>query len=37
MSELEEIERVLADYAWACDEGEWAGLLEVLQPVAELD
>ena len=37
MSDLEEIERVLADYAWACDEGEWAGLLEVFHPEAELD
>jgi hypothetical protein len=37
MTDLAQIERVLADYAWACDNGEWAGLAEVFDPEAELD
>jgi 3-phenylpropionate/cinnamic acid dioxygenase small subunit len=37
VNDLQQIERVLYDYAWACDEGDWAALPGVFTPDAELD
>jgi hypothetical protein len=36
-SELFEIERLLYDYAWGCDEGDWALLRSVFSDDADLD
>ncbi|MGO8862855.1 MAG: nuclear transport factor 2 family protein [Acidimicrobiales bacterium] len=36
-ADLLEIQRLLFDYAWGCDEGDWALLLSVFSEDAELD
>jgi hypothetical protein len=36
-AELPDIQRVLYDYAWGCDEGDWALLRSVISDDAELD
>ena len=37
MNDLQQIERCLYDYAWACDNGDWAALRTVFTADAELD